>query len=309
MKQEFFVGKNDLIPEDEWMKKINSFRIDPKDELKISESKIALEVRRLTDEAIKQRIEGTDSVGICFSGGLDSSYIAAVCKKLKANFTCYTVGFHDGHFRNPEDISYAEKVAQHIKLSDDEFKHKIFNIKEIEPIIRKATIILKDASKHYGLKVDNVVTTGVGSVEVAAYSISKKEKIFFSGLGSEEIFAGYERHKFNPTNEECFDGLLRMYQRDLLRDTAIPRALKFSFTTPFLDEELIRYSMKIPVKFKVNNNGTKMILRKAGEVYLGKYAERRKRAAQYGSNFDKAIEKLRAINKFKHKFEYLESLE
>jgi len=308
MKQEFFAGKDDIIPEDEWIKNINGFRINPEDELKDSESRIALEVRRLADEAIKRRVEGLDNVGICFSGGLDSSYIASVCKKVKANFTCYTVGFRDGQFRHPEDISYAGEVAKHLRLSDDEFKHKIFTIKEIEPIIRKATMILNDATKSYGVKVNNVVNVGVGSVEVAAHSISKHEKVFFSGLGSEEIFAGYERHKLNPTNEECFDGLLKMYQRDLLRDTAIPRALKFSFTTPFLDEDLIRYSMKIPVKYKINSSGTKMILRKAAQEYLGKYSERPKKAAQYGSNFDKGIEKLRAINKFKHKHEYLESL-
>jgi asparagine synthetase B (glutamine-hydrolysing) len=308
MKQEFFVKNGEIISENDWIQRINSFRIDAKDELKDSESKIALEVRRLTDSAIKERTEDLDNVGICFSGGLDSSYIAAVCKKLKINFTCYTVGFQDGQFKEPEDVIHAQQVAKHLKLSDDEFKFKVFNLKEMEPLIRKTAIILKDASKHYGIKVDNVVTIGVGSVEVAAHSISKKEKVFFSGLGSEELFAGYERHKLNPTNNECFDGLLKMYQRDLLRDMAIPRALKFQFTTPFLDDELIEYSMKIPVKYKINDAGTKLILRKASEPYLGKYSERPKKAAQYGSSFDRAIEKLAGMNKFKHKFEYLESL-
>jgi asparagine synthetase B (glutamine-hydrolysing) len=99
-----------------------------------------------------------------------------------------------------------------------------------------------------------------------------------------------------------------MYQRDLLRDTAIPRALKFSFTTPFLDDNLIRYSMKIPVKYKINSAGSKMILRAAAEPYLGKYSERPKRAAQYGSSVDKAIEKLARVHKFSRKDEYLESL-
>ena len=308
MKQEFFVKNGEIIPENEWIAKINSFRINPTDELKDSESKMALEVRRLTDEAIKERIEELDSVGICFSGGLDSSYIAAICKKLKANFTCYTVGFQDGLSKEPEDIMHAQNVAKYLRLDDDEFKFKVFNLKEMEPIIKQTSSILKDASKHYGIKVDNVVTIGVGSVEFAAHSISKNEKVFFSGLGSEELFAGYERHKLNPTNDECFDGLLKMYQRDLLRDTAIPRALKFSFTTPFLDSELIEYSMKIPIKYKINSDGTKLILRKAAIEYLGKYSERPKKAAQYGSSFDKAIERLAGLKGFKHKFEYLESL-
>jgi len=310
MKPEFFVKNGELIEENEWISKINSFRLDSKGklvsvatELKDSESKIALEVRRLTDNAIKERVEGLDSVGICFSGGLDSSYIAAICKKLKTNFTCYTVGFQDGNFRNSEDIQYAQRVAKHLKLSEDEFKFKIFTFKEIENIIQKTSRILQNA------KVNSVVNVGVGSVEVAAHSISKHEKIFFSGLGSEEIFAGYERHKLNPSNDECFDGLLKMYQRDLIRDSAIPKALNFSFTTPFLDDNLVSYALKIPIKYKINNAGAKMILRKAAEPYLGKYSERPKKAAQYGSNTDKAIEKLAHIGKFKTKKEYLESIE
>ncbi len=300
MKQEFFVKKGELISEKEWIKNINSFNLSS--ELKDSEPKIALEVRRLTDEAIKERVEGLDSVGICFSGGLDSSYIAAVCKKAKANFTCYTIGFQDGQFRNPEDVMYAKKVAKHLKLKSDEFKVKVFNFKEIEAIIQKTNKILKP------IGVNTVVNVGVGAVEVAAYSISKKEKIFFSGLGSEEIFAGYERHKLNPSNNECFDGLLQMYQRDLIRDSAIPKALKFSFSTPFLDEELVKYALKIPVEYKINKNGAKLILRKAAIPYLGKYSDRPKKAAQYGSNTDKAIEKFAHKEGFKTKKEYLDSL-
>ena len=81
MKQEFFIKNNELIPETGWIERINSFRTNKNDELPDSETKISLEVRRLVDNAIRERVEGLDSIGICFSGGLDSSYIAAICKK------------------------------------------------------------------------------------------------------------------------------------------------------------------------------------------------------------------------------------
>jgi asparagine synthetase B (glutamine-hydrolysing) len=306
MRQEFFIKNDELISESEWIRIITSFKTDQKDELKdseTSEQKIALEVRKLVDDAIKTRIEGLDEFGICFSGGLDSSYIAAISKKAKANFTCYTVGFQDGQFRNPEDTVYAEQVAKHLKLNAEEFKVKIFSFEDIEKIIKKTSRILQP------VQVNTVVNVGVGAVEVAVHSISKKENVFFSGLGSEEIFAGYERHKINPSNNECFDGLLKMYQRDLIRDSVIPKALKFKFATPFLDEKLLEYSLRIPIKYKINNSGAKMILRKAAEPYLGKYSNRPKKAAQYGSNTDKAIEKLARLGKFKTKKEYLESIQ
>ncbi|MFA5797034.1 MAG: asparagine synthase-related protein [Candidatus Woesearchaeota archaeon] len=306
MKQEFFVHDGKLISKPKWEEKINSFRVDH--ELSDSEDKIVLQIKQLVESAVKERLEGLDEVGIFFSGGLDSSYIAGLCKKFKANFTCYTVGFQDGQFKDPEDIIQARAVAKHLKLHNDEFKEKVFSIKEIEPVMIKTIKILQQGSQTYNTNIVNVVTVGVGAVEVAAHSISKNEKIFFSGLGSEELYAGYERHKLNPTNEECFDGLLKMYERDLLRDTAIPKALKFSFTTPFLDEELACYSLKIPIQYKINNTGSKMILRKAAESLLGLHAQRPKRAAQYGSSFDRALLKLAKIHKLEHKNAYIQKV-
>jgi len=301
--QELFSDNGHLVSKNEWKRRINPLYSDV--EHSDSEDTIAKEIKRLVEEAVKIRIEDLDSFGICFSGGLDSSLIAAICKKRKANFTCYTVGFQDGNFKEPEDIAQAQKVAKFLKLKDEEFKFKIFSIKEIEPIIKKTITILKDASKKYGLDINNVVNVGVGAVEVASHSISKKEKIFFSGLGSEEIFAGYDRHKKNPSNEECYNGLLNMYERDLLRDSAIPNALRFSFKTPFLDEKLVKYALKIPIKYKVNEKGSKMILRKAAINYLDTFSERPKRAAQYGSSFDRALEKLTKMHGLEFKKEYI----
>ncbi len=307
MKPEFFIKNGELISEDKWIEIINTFKVNPKDELTDSEEAITKKLRSMVDEAIKERVEGIDSVGVCFSGGLDSSYIAAICKKIKVNFTCYSVGFHDGNFKEPEDISVAKEIARHLKLSDDEFKYKLFTLKEIEPIIKKTRKILANIPECNSSDIQTVVSTEVGSVEMAAYSISKNERVFFSGLGSEEIFAGYDRHRKNPVNEECYNGLVHMYGRDLLRDTAIPEASGFAFSTPFMDDKLIKYALSIPIKYKINDDGSKLILRKAAEPYLGKYSQRPKKAAQYGSMFDKAIAKLAQINGFKRRVTYLES--
>jgi len=67
--------------------------------------------------------------------------------------------------------------------------------------------------------------------------------------------------------------------------------------------------LRIPIRYKINSSGAKMILRFAAEPYLGKYSQRPKKAAQYGSNTDKAIEKLAHMGKFNTKKEYLESIQ
>jgi diphthine-ammonia ligase len=304
---EIFSSGKALISKLGWQERIASMK--PADELSEPEALIANHVRRLFEDAVKMRLEGQDSVGIMFSGGLDSSYIAALCKRFNANFTCYTVGFQDMNFAEPDDVIEARKVAEFLKLDDEEFRLRLLNIKEIEGIIIKAAKILKTEPRIIDSDIKHVVNTGVGAVELAAYSISKHENIFFSGLGSEEIFAGYDRHRKNPTNEECYNGLLNMYERDLLRDSAISKASGFSFATPFLDKRLIGYCLNIPVRYKINDQGSKMILRNAASDVLGAFAQRPKKAAQYGSKLDKAIGKLAQLKGFRYKADYLKSLE
>jgi len=302
--QELFNDGGGLVSIDKWKDDINT--LCSIKELNETEDKFASELRILVERAVLNRIRGKEPIGICFSGGLDSSLIAAVCKKNKIKFTCYTVGFQDGNMEIPEDVKHAKQVAEFLELTEEEFKVKIFNLGEIEQIIKKTSHILRNIPDNDN--INQIVNLGVGSVEVAAHSISKNEKFFFSGLGSEEIFAGYDRHKNTPTNQECLNGLLKMYERDLLRDSTVSKSLGFSFLTPFLDKELITYSMTIPIEYKINDQGSKMILRKAAISYLGKFSERPKKAAQYGSSFDKAITKLSTKKGFKTKKEYYKSI-
>ena len=73
---------------------------------------------------------------------------------------------------------------------------------------------------------------------------------------------------------------------------------------PFLDKKLIEYSLTIPEKYKINDNDKAVLREVAFELGLSKeIAYRKKIAAQYGSNFAKAIEKL--AKGYKNKSEYL----
>jgi len=302
---EIFADNGLIVSEQEWRERITSLR--PASESVETGDEIAKQLTGLLSEAVISRLD-TARAGIMFSGGLDSSYIAALCKHLNKDFCCYSVGFRDGNFKEPEDIIQARQVTASLGLSEHQFKFKVFSITDLEPVIKKTASILRHASEKSGVDLLNVVNAGVAAVEVAAHSISNNEKMFFSGLGSEEIFAGYDRHKKNPTNDECYSGLVNMYQRDLLRDSAVSSVLGFKFLTPFLDRKLINYSLGIPIHHKIHSGGNKMILRKAAVLLLGEHSERPKRAAQYGSSFDRALSKLAAMNGFKYKKDYINSL-
>ncbi|MBU0929785.1 MAG: asparagine synthase C-terminal domain-containing protein [Nanoarchaeota archaeon] len=245
-------------------------------------------------DAVKSRIP-EKKFGILFSGGVDSSTIALISKKFTNNFTCYTVGFS-----NSEDIESAKKVAKELKLN---LKIKLLTLEEIESKIKVLVKILKTI---------DVVSIGVGLVSYIAAEQAKKDKvnIIFTGLGSEEIFAGYQRHKESKdVNKECWSGLKKMFERDLMRDIPIVDFLKMKIETPFLDDDVIKIAMQIPGKYKINEEN-KLILREvSNELGLKKeFAFRKKKAAQYGSNFIKALDKIAKKNGFKYKKDYLNSL-
>jgi len=184
---------------------------------------------------------------------------------------------------------------------------KTFSLEEAEPIVKEAVRILP---KPDAIDADYVVKVGVASVVIAAKGIATGS-VFFSGLGSEEIFAGYERHvKAADINQECWNGLRKMWRRDFLRDFAVGKRLGITLLTPFLDEQVIVEAMKLPGGAKIVGEHKKVVLREIAEE-LGlshDIAWRKKQGAQYGSRFDKALDKLAARKGMKYKKEYLESL-
>jgi len=95
----------------------------------------------------------------------------------------------------------------------------------------------------------------------------------------------------------------------ITRDTAIAKAQNIDLKVPYLDEKLIEYALKIPPEFKLSITQNKIILREVAEqLGLKEFAWRKKRAAQYGSKFARAIEKLSKRHGFKYKKDYLNSL-
>src|SRR3989339_507007 len=292
---ELWLNNGKLIEESEWIKDLTKLKstVEFQDKLTAKE-----ELKKTIITAIKNRCPKS-KFGIFFSGGVDSSLISALGQKLNQDFICYTVGFQDEKTTEPEDIIEAKKVAKQLGFK---LKYKIYNLTETEKIIEKTTRLLRTVKK------DDVVNVGVGSVIVAAVELAQKDKMnyFFSGLGSEEIFAGYDRHsKAEDINQECWKGLFNMWSRDLMRDFTLSQEFKFTLKTPFLDSKLINLAMKLPGNWKLNKTEKKIILREIAQEYLGEYAWRKKTAAQYGSCFDKAIQKLAKKQGFKLKKEYL----
>lgn len=245
---------------------------------------------------LKKAITSKETVGIAFSGGLDSSLVAL----LSPNCQLYTIGLE-----NSSDIEWSIQVAHQVQKP---IKTKIITLPEAERIIKNVVHILNST---------DVTHVGIGCVVYAVLEMAKQDgiKTVLGGLGAEEIFGGYKRHieygkSLDNIHNHLWEGLYGMEKRDFARDLPLAKHFGIELVAPFLHEELVAYAMQIHPSLKINNERRKIILQETAFA-LGlprEVAFRKKMAAQYSSKFDRAMEKLAKRHGFSLKKEYLQSL-
>ena len=242
----------------------------------------------LTDalvNAVRKRIPESKEVGVLFSGGVDSSLIALLAKQAGASVTLYVAALDDPQKAAPHDLVAARKAAALLDLPLVEVRATLDEVREVLPTVCS---LIEDG---------NVVKVGVALPFYFACKQARIDglRVLLSGLGAEEVFAGYNRHKKSvDINQECLRGLRRLFERDLYRDDVISMSQTLELRLPLLDYELIGLGLSIPGSQKIVDGVTKVPLREAAAA-LGldeSVAFRKKRAAQYGSQFDAALGKL-----------------
>lgn len=273
------------------------FSITPEHEGSIAEiEKVMLEK---LEDAISIRMP-EEKFGILFSGGLDSTIIASLCKlmgkKPGIDFTCYTAGL--AGVQLPPDVEYAEKMAEELGL---DLKIKIIDLDEVEEYLKDVVPLVEDS---------NVPKVGVALTIYAACIAAREDgiRVMFSGSGADEIFAGYNRHKRSTDiSRDCYADVLKIYEKNTYRDDVVSMNNNIELRVPYLDKRFVDYCLKIPPEYKINEEQNKLILRMlAEEIGIpAEVSQRRKQAAQYGSRFDKAIGKLAKKAGCKTKTDYL----
>lgn len=128
------------------------------------------------------------------------------------------------------------------------------------------------------------------------HSYVSKAKVLISGLGADELLAGYGRHRtvfrkqgLQSLASELERDFNRIWRRNLGRDDRVISDHGREFRLPFLDEEFVQFVYQTPLKFLCDLTmdsgiGDKKILRDAARILgLGKFSSLQKRAIQFGT--------------------------
>ena len=246
-------------------------------------------IDKLLKLSVSKRIEGLSEVGVIFSGGLDSSYLALLLGEISENIplkiTLYAVGAEGS--KDIESAIYASK-----------FLNLDLKICEVtEEMVRES---LPEVVKAIG--DDNLMKVGVGMTTYLATKMVAEDgiKVAISGQGADELFGGYKRYLESFVNDTLnYDirmDISNMYHVNLERDDACSMLNSVELRLPFLDKNLVELVLNIPDNKKIvsmHDDMRKSILRKlAFEEGLDyEIAYRPKKAAQYGTGIDKILRK------------------
>lgn len=138
-------------------------------------------------QSVNDQLLSDVPVGFFLSGGLDSSSLVAMARKLNPNqkIQCYTIDTGSQNIQSngaENDLPYAKKVAKHLQV-DLEIVHADLNI-------------LEDFDKmiwHLDEPQGNPAPLNV-------YNISKRARenghtVLLGGTGGDDVFSGYRRHQ------------------------------------------------------------------------------------------------------------------
>ena len=245
---------------------------------------------RLLQQAVERQLGKDEKIAVAFSGGLDSSTIAAVAKE-KTDAALITL--NAGSARSP-DLEVAQKVAGELNLP--------LHVVELAP-----AQITADFDACFKIMAGSATEL---ELMVAAYALARECRrlgigIMLLGSGAEETFVGY--HKYYQAHDRGLDlqkildeEFRTLPQRDLARTRAVCAKFGVEPRFPFMDKELFGAVRAVPMAQKLDDGvAKKPLLRKlAAELGVPEMAVARpKKALQYGSGLHKEMEKLVKMGK------------
>ena len=227
------------------------------------------------DEAVRDKIF-TNRTGVLFSGGIDSSVVAALVAR-HSQTTLYTVGLEGAH-----DLTVAKSTAEGLGL---DWVGVVVGENEIRQAIKGMIPIFGTSPLTLSFEMPLFLVLGVAA-----------EDLLLCGQGADELYAGYSRYR-SMDEPGMRSAMANDVEALIAKGMGIEKKAAEDFGKtlihPFLDPEVVKVSLDLPVEMLIRGDENKVILREVGRALgLGPIADRKKKAAQYGSGIMNAMKSM-----------------
>jgi asparagine synthase (glutamine-hydrolysing) len=146
-----------------------------------------LDLDAVIADSTRKHLMSDVPVATFLSGGLDSSYLTALAAREQAGISAYTIGFRgeDARFEAmPDDLRYARQVAGRFGV----------DLKEIE-IAPDVLDLLPHMTYHLDEPIGD--PAAINTFLICSAARDAGVKVMLSGMGADELFAGYRKHLAN----------------------------------------------------------------------------------------------------------------
>lgn len=249
----------------------------------------AKNLQNLLLESTRKRVSDLKKVAVAFSGGLDSSIIAALAKICGIDVYLISVRLED-----QAEVKYAEVTAERLDLP---LHLGTFTVDDVEQILPKVLWLIEESS---AVKA-SIAIPFYWTAEIAS---KMRCRVLLAGQGSDELFGGYHKYlgtyaQFGATvvqNAMYYD-VVSSYETNFQRDTQVCSFHKVELRFPFVDREVVQFALCLPVNLKIKsteNHLRKRVLRRVAQnLELPQFiVEKPKKAIQYTTGVNKTLQKL-----------------
>jgi asparagine synthase (glutamine-hydrolysing) len=141
----------------------------------------------IVEESTRKHLLADVPVATFLSGGLDSSWLTALAARHRPGISAYTIGFRaeDARFEAmPDDLRYARQVAERFGVE----LHEIEIAPNVLDLLPQMT---------YSLDEPIGDPAAINTFLICRAAREAGVKVMLSGMGADELFAGYRKHLAN----------------------------------------------------------------------------------------------------------------
>jgi asparagine synthase (glutamine-hydrolysing) len=223
---------------------MNSVLVKPK-----GEEEIKIDIREKLTLAVKKRLMTDRPLGLLISGGLDSSLIAGITRKLlgpSAAIESFSIGMPGS-----PDVEKAKIVASYLNT-----KHHTVDFS-----VENGIAVIRDVIRQLETFDITTIRASVPQYLLSKYiSENTDVKVILSGEGSDELFGGYMYSHLAPSNDELQNDSHRLIRElemfDVLRTDRTTAGNGLEVRVPFLDRGFMRYVLNLDGKYKNPNESS-----------------------------------------------------